>query len=85
MLCGLLGTLYFILQIRNPEGIHLQNVEVELVTLNDGKATVVCPICLEEGIFVKTRPCSHLFHKHCIKKSVVNCGKSCPLCRGILT
>jgi len=49
----------------------------------DEEENECCPICLldyEEGDEVRTLPCSHEFHKHCVDSWLEN-NSSCPACR----
>ena len=41
-----------------------------------------CPICLEDMYSAaRTTECSHIFHAHCLRKSLELIGDSCPMCR----
>ena len=44
---------------------------------------IKCPVCLEsftESCEIKTTPCGHLFHSHCLERSIQTNG-NCPQCR----
>ena len=41
-----------------------------------------CPICLEDMYSAaRTTDCAHIFHSHCLRKSLEVIGDSCPMCR----
>ena len=41
-----------------------------------------CPICLEEmSSAARITDCAHIFHAHCLRKSLELVGDSCPMCR----
>ena len=48
------------------------------VPLNFGQ----CPICLEDmHSAARITHCAHIFHAHCLRKSLEIIGDSCPMCR----
>ena len=41
-----------------------------------------CPICLEDMFSAaRVTGCSHIFHAHCLRKSLEIIGDTCPMCR----
>ncbi len=43
-----------------------------------------CPICcddFQEGQEVRTLPCNHIFHPHCVDPWLLNLSGVCPMCR----
>uniref|UniRef100_A0A6U8UNG5 RING-type domain-containing protein n=1 Tax=Zooxanthella nutricula TaxID=1333877 RepID=A0A6U8UNG5_9DINO len=67
-----------------PQGSLEKNTEV--ATMDDPllQENPSCSICLDEfdseTPFVKTKTCSHLFHKQCLK-GWLQVNRTCPLCR----
>ncbi len=43
-----------------------------------------CSVCMEEyvqGEVTRRLPCTHVFHKACIDKWLLQCNASCPICK----
>ena len=41
-----------------------------------------CPICLEDmWSAARITACAHIFHAHCLRKSLEVVGDACPMCR----
>lgn len=40
-----------------------------------------CPICLENMRICRITPCGHIFHSHCLRKSLQSGFGKCPICR----
>lgn len=46
--------------------------------------SAVCSVCLEgfgPGNFMRTTPCSHIFHSHCLEQWLMRYDTRCPMCQ----